>query len=91
MAYTYTGRLDEYAPLRQQILDFIKPGSYMPSPSQGILSSGIPADLEPSIRSLLAQGRKIDAAELLRSTQQIDLTDAMSRIKALDQSKKAEV
>jgi hypothetical protein len=91
MADTYTGRMDAYAPLRQQILDFIKPGSYMPSPPPGILSSGIPADLEASIRSLLAQGRKIDAVTLLRSTQHIGLTDAMSRIEALDQTTKARV
>ncbi len=91
MAYTYTGRMDAYAPLRQQILDFIKPGSYMPSPPRGILSSGIPADLEASIRSLLAQGRKIDAVTLLRSTQHIGLTDAMNRIEALDQTTKARV
>jgi hypothetical protein len=91
LAYTYTSRLDEYAPLRQQILDFIKPGSYMPSLPPGILSSGIPADLEPSIRSLLAQGRKIDAVTLLRSTQHIDLTDAMSRIEALDQTTKTSI
>jgi hypothetical protein len=84
MAYSYGGRTDAYAPLRQPILEFIKPGSYVPSPP-GILSSGIPAELESSIRSLLAQGRKIDAVELLRSTQHIGLTDAMSRIEAFDQ------
>ena len=39
MAYTYTGRLDEYAPMRQQILDFIKPQSYMASPPSGIQKS----------------------------------------------------
>ena len=91
MAYSYSSRTDAYASLRQQILDFIHPGSYMPSPSPGILSSGIPADLEPSIRSLLAQGRKIDAVELLRSTQHIGLTDAMSRINALGQTTSTEV
>jgi hypothetical protein len=87
MAYVYTGRADAYAPLRQQILAFIRPGSYTPSPSPGILSRGIPADLEPSIRSLLAQGRKIDAITLLRAAQQISLTEAMSRIEALDQTR----
>jgi hypothetical protein len=91
MAYGYTGSADAYAALRQQILDFIRPGSYTPSPPPDILSSGIPADLEPSIRSLLAQGRKIDAVTLLRSTQHIGLTDAMSRIEALDQTMKARI
>jgi hypothetical protein len=91
MAYAYTGRADAYAALRKQILDFIRPGSYTSSPPPGILSSGIPADLEPSIRSLLAQGRKIDAVALLRSTQRIDLTDAMSRIEALDQTTKTSI
>jgi hypothetical protein len=88
MAYGYSGSADAYAALRQQILDFVRPGSYTPSPPPGILSSGIPADLEPSIRSLLAQGRKIDAVTLLRSTQHIGLTDAMSRIEALRQTLK---
>lgn len=56
MAYTYAGRADGYGLLRQQILDFVKPGAYVPTSEPGILSSGVPADLEPSIRSLLAQG-----------------------------------
>ena len=90
MAYTYAGRTDGYAPLRQQILDFVKPGAYVPSPPPGILSNGIPADLEPSIRSLLAQGRKIDAVTLLRSREQIGLADAVSRIGAIEKPGKAD-
>ncbi len=91
MAYTYTGRTDAYAPLRREILDFIRPGSYKPPSESGILSSGVPWDLEPSIRSLLAQGRKIDAIVLLRSTRHIGLTDAMQHVEAIEKTMETEV
>jgi hypothetical protein len=86
MAYTYTASPDAYASLRQDVLDFIKPGSYTPVSQPGILSSGIPADLEPSIRSLLSQGRKIDAVALLRSTQHIGLADAKERVEQIEET-----
>jgi hypothetical protein len=71
-------------PLRRDILDFLKPGSQLPSAEPGVLSGGIPADLEPSIRSLLSQGRKIDAVALLRSTRRIALADAMARVEQIE-------
>ena len=62
----------------------------MPYPPPGILSNVIPADLEPS-RSFPTRHKAavIDAVTLLTSTQQIDLTEAMSRIEALNQTMKA--
>lgn len=86
MAYSYTGRKDAYAPLRQQILHFIKPEL---QEAAGFTPSGIPADLEPSVRSLLEQGRKVDAIKLLQSTQQLGLSDSVKRIDLLEQSMKA--
>jgi hypothetical protein len=88
MAYAYAGRNDAYAPLRLQILDFIKPGSHASSGEAGAPSHGLPADLESSIRSLLEQGRKIDAIKLLRSTQQLGLTDAVNRVEEMDRAMK---
>jgi hypothetical protein len=83
MAYAYSG-VGNLARMRAEILEFIKPGSYVPASEPGILSDGIPADLESSIRSLLAQGRKIDAVALLRSRGHIGLTEAVSRIEEFD-------
>ena len=34
MAYTYNGQPDRYSALREQILDFVKPGSTMQSPGR---------------------------------------------------------
>lgn len=77
------GRIEHYQHLRQQILDFIGISPAAPTPEPGILSDGIPSDIEPSLRSLVAQGRTIDAIQLLRSRQNIGLADAKSRIDAL--------
>jgi hypothetical protein len=86
MAYSYTGRNDAYAPLREQILHFIKPELQQ---AAGLTSNGISADLEPSLRSLLEQGRKIDAIKLLQSTQNLGLSDSVKRIDLLEQNIKA--
>ena len=45
-------------------------------------------DLE-SIRSLLAQGRKIDAISLVRSGSKISLTEAVERVEEIDRNMKA--
>jgi hypothetical protein len=84
MASVFNSGLDHYENLRGQILDFIKPGAYAHELQVGTLSNGVPADLESSLRSLLKQGRRIDAIELLRSREQIGLTDAVARVNALD-------
>ena len=80
------GSIDHYQDLRQQILEFLgiaSAGSVVPSPEPGVLSDGIPSDIEPSLRSLLAQGRTIDAIALLRTRENIGLADAKSRIDSL--------
>lgn len=86
MAYSYTGRNDNYAPLREQILHFIKSEL---QEAAGLTPSGIPTDLEPSVRSLLEQGRKIDAIKLVQSTQHLGLSDSVKRVDLLEQSMKA--
>ncbi|SRR5579871_1222208 len=87
MAYSYTGHNDAYAQLRHQILAFIKPGSEQET---GVTAQGIPTDLEPSLRSLLDQGRKIDAIKLLQASQKLGLSDAVKRVDLLEQSMKAQ-
>lgn len=86
MAYSYTGRKDAYASLRQQILAFIRPETQEPG---SITAHGIPADLENSLRSLLEQGRKIDAIKLLQSTQHLGLSDSVKRVDLIEQSIRA--
>lgn len=81
MAYNYRGVNDGYSALRRQILDFIRAGSPNPFPAMG----GAAAEAEESsLRSLLRQGRKIDAIALLRSTENIGLTEAVKRIEAIE-------
>jgi len=75
MSDSYAGGQQKYEELRQEIVDFLKldPGS--------TLTSGI--DDEASVRSLLKQGRRIDAIQLVRSTQKLSLTEATQRVAAL--------
>jgi len=81
MAYNYRGVHDGYSALRKQILEFMNPGSQSVSATMG----GAAAESEEaSLRSLLRQGRKIDAIALLRSTEKIVLPDAIKRIEAIE-------
>jgi hypothetical protein len=89
MAYVYSGSNDAYASLRREILGFLKPGVQAPEHST-IASNGISSGIESSIRSLLQQGRKIDAIALLRTTERIGLTEAVGRIDAIEAKTKAE-
>lgn len=81
MAYGYSSSRDGYAGLRQQILAFFKPGLQTSRPASH--SDGIPSDLESSIRSLLMQGRTIDAITLLRTREPMGLNEAKKRVDAL--------
>lgn len=81
MAYNYRGVKDGYAALRVQILEFIKPGSQ----SAAARIAGAAAEsLESSLRALLRHGRRTEAIELLRSTENLSLTEAMQRIEAIE-------
>lgn len=88
MAYSYSASRDGYAALRQQILAFLRPGLQPIAPAPH--TDGIPPDLGSSIRSLLIQGRKIDAIALLRTRERIGLTEAKKRIDVLGAKIKAE-
>lgn len=81
MAYNYRGVRDGYAALRSQILEFIRPGSQRAAARpQGAAAES----LESSLRALLRQNRKMDAVELLRTTEDMSLTEAMNRIDAIE-------
>lgn len=94
------GRIEHYQQLRRQILDFIGLGSMANAPgipskivpsdiSTPLGCSGIPADIEPSLRALLEQGRTIDAIRLLQSREDFGIADAKSRIDALRETLKS--
>jgi len=82
MAFAYSGSRDGYAALRRQILAFVKPGLSPSAPESTF--AGIPDDLASSIRSLLIQGRTIDAITLLRTRERIGLVEAKKRIDAAE-------
>jgi len=92
------GTIEHYEKLRQQILDFVgldsshsgaDPAPLSNERSSSSADDGIPADLDSSLRALLAQGRTIDAIELLRSRNYMSLTDAKIRVEALQSKIKA--
>jgi len=63
--------------VRNAIQSFLKLDAHFPAPSAG---------LDISIRALLQQGRKIDAIQLLRSTEKLSLTAATERVNAINAS-----
>ena len=86
MSDSYEGNLQKYEEVKQEILEFVgiapdKATSAGPAPSTGI-------DDEVSVRSLLKQGRKIDAIQLVRTTQNLSLTEAVERVAAINEQMK---
>ena len=77
MSDTYAGDQQKYQKLKQEILDFL----HLESSSAKLISDGI--DDEASVRSLLQQGRRIDAIQLVRSTQNISLAEATQRVASI--------
>lgn len=84
MSDSYASGQQKYESLRQEILAFLKL-----SPSEARAGSGFGSSLtsgiddEASVRSLLQQGRRIDAIKLVRSTQNIGLKEATDRVAAI--------
>jgi hypothetical protein len=79
MAYAYSGNSQRYDSLRKTILDFVRPEA----------GSGSSEGNDASIRSLLAQGRKIDAITLVRASENLDLTQAVRRVNEVEKRMKA--
>lgn len=90
MAFVYSGSNDGYASLRRTILALIKPGLQETPADAPHASGAIPGDLDSAIRSLLLQGRKIDAIALLRTRERIGLIEAVKRIDEAGAKIKAE-
>jgi hypothetical protein len=82
MADNYGGDQQKYEKLRIEILDFLKLDSNENRNNSPSTSSD-DIDDEASIRSLLQQGRRIDAIQLVRATQNLSLTEAHDRVTAL--------
>jgi len=82
MADSYAGDQKKYEKLKEEILDFLKLDSgKVTTASETAHSRGI--EDEASVRSLLQQGRRIDAIQLVRSTQNLGLTEATNRVAAM--------
>ncbi|MGO9438030.1 MAG: hypothetical protein ACLP00_27480 [Terracidiphilus sp.] len=84
MAYSYNSGKARYAQMRETILAFLKPGATSLQPQPAEEPNGAALADEDSIRSLLKQGRKIDAITLLRATSKLDLTQAVKRVEEID-------
>lgn len=86
MSDSYAGGQQKYENLRQEIMDFLKLDSSKPG-SDSALTTGIHD--EASVRALLNQGRRIDAIQLVRTTQNLSLTEAHDRVTALQEQRKS--
>lgn len=83
LAYTYGGNKQEYASLRETIMSFLHlEAPVTKTESQPDADSAID---EESVRSLLKQGRKIDAISLIRSSTHVELTEAVRIVKDIDE------
>jgi len=94
MAYTYGGGSLHYEQLRETIMNVVRSAPPAPSAEPSIAEPeihplGPVSDLEPSIRSLLDQGRKIDAVTLLSATHNLSLVQATEQIDQIDRQTKA--
>jgi len=88
MSDSYAGNLQKYEKLKQDILEFVNPKlAQAAGLANGAQAGNV--DYEASIRSLLQQGRKIDAIHLLRTTQKVSLVEATDRIAAISRQMNA--
>ena len=79
MSDVYSGNEKHYEAIRQEILVFLKLDSGTANSVEGSgRNEGV--DDEASVVSLLKQGRRIDAIQLVRSTQKIGLAEATDRV-----------
>lgn len=82
MSDVYNGGRQHYDSLKSEILQFLHLDGGDEAPTSGV------AD-EASIRSLLQRGRKVDAIELVRGSQHIDLSEAVKRVNEIDEKMKS--
>ena len=77
----YGGTSERCLALQSQILQLLRPGQAMPPAAAP--ASSIAASLESSARTLVAQGRKIDAIKLLTSMG-VSLSDATQQVDEIE-------
>jgi hypothetical protein len=82
MSDMYRGDKQGCDSVRAEILQFLHIENDEASSSSGVAH-------ENSIQSLLRQGRKIDAIQLVRISQKIGLTEAVDRVKGIEEKMKA--
>ena len=82
LAAAYGGGEKYYAGLRERINGFLK--VHLAQGAAAGDTASVTPELESYIRSLLQQGRKIDAIELLRSHSTMSLTEAQQRIAEME-------
>jgi len=83
LAYTYGGNKQEYASIRETIMTFLHLEAPGPK-TDSRPDAASPID-EASVRSLLKQGRKVDAISLIRSSTHVGLTEAVRIVKDIDE------
>lgn len=79
MSDVYSGNQGHYESIRKEILTFLNLDSGLAKPDQEAGHVG-EIDDEASVVSLLKQGRRIDAIQLVRSMQKIGLAEATDRV-----------
>ena len=84
MESAYNSGRDYQVKIREAVLAFLHPGT----PAATHSTASAVAD-DSMIGSLLAQGRKIDAIRLLRSAENVNLTEATQRVEAMDAARKS--
>lgn len=82
MSDVYHSDQQHYVSLKAEILQFLHLDGGEAASASGDVD-------ETSIRSLLQQGRKIDAIELVRGSRNIGLTEAVHRVNEIDEKMKA--
>jgi len=85
MEASYNSGRESHAKIREAILAFIHPGTQVATPR----TAGSDFSDESMIGSLLAKGRKVDAVRLLRSAENLTLTEATRRVEAMDAERRA--
>lgn len=82
MSDNYAGDQQKYEKLKKEIFDFVHPELAQAGEGSNAAHAG-DIDYEASIRSLLQQGRRIDAIHLIRATQKVSLVEATDRVAAI--------
>ncbi len=87
LAYTYGGNRQKYVSVREEIMRFLHMEA--PEPKDAPRPEGAVGIDEASVRSLLSQGRKIDAVSLVRSSAGLGLTEAVRLVEEINARMKA--